>query len=216
MNKSQFTEEQLMQLSMNRTPRGYVWHHGVVPGKIHLVKSHTHRQTGHSVGYCNWPKKENPEELAAERRKAASKEKPQFLWGFNEPLDDEMLISQFAKQEKIKFPDYYLECVLEWNGAYPKLENFITEEGTLANMKCLLSFNKDSEDSIWVFPDYRNRKLRKKYVCFAEDSFGNYICFQKADMSIVLINHETEKIERIAPDFRRFIEGLYGDAEEEE
>ena len=76
------------------------------------MKSHVHRQTGHSTGYCNWPQKEDPEYLAEERRKAASKENPPFLWGFPEPLEDVALISQFEKQEK-NFPDFYLECVSE-------------------------------------------------------------------------------------------------------
>ena len=83
-------------------------------------------------------------------------------------------------------------------------------------MKCLLSFNKDSEDSIRVFPDFENHELRQKYVCFAEDSFGNFICFRKTDMSIVFIDHETERVERIAPDFEAFLNGLYESGEKEE
>lgn len=208
---SRFTQEQTQQLAMERTPRGYVWHHGM-PGELQLVGSHIHRQTGHSAGYCIWPQKSAEEaaaELAEERRKAAEKPNEPVMWGFVEPLEDPGLIAEFERQEQIVFPESYVQRVLQFNGAYPSRDSFLTEAGTLADMKCLLSFNKRSSDSIWVFPDYADPAYRDLYTVFAENSNGNYICFRKQDLSIVYIDHETQKVEAVAPDFDAFLQMLY-------
>lgn len=212
MENQQLTIEEQQQLAMERTPRGYVWHHCAAPGKIQLVKSHTHRQTGHDTGYCNWPKmneEEKRQELAEAIQDFESRPGEPVQWGFVEPLEDPTLICSYEKQEWFRFPKEFKELVLSVNGAYPSREEFITEQGTVTDLKCLLSFNRDSSNSIWIMPDYENKKLRKQYVVFAEDSNGNYICFQKRNLSIVWIDHETETVERIAPDFVSFLNMLF-------
>lgn len=212
MDKNRFTDEQMQQLAMNRTPRGCVWHHGAVPGEMNLVNSHVHRQTGHDTGYCNWPKasgEEKEQELREERQLWEARPREMVGWGFVEPLKNSNLIRKFERQEGIAFPEVYKACAQKCNGAYPSRDGFITEAGTISNIKCLLSFNKDSTDSMWVFPDYFNKTLRNEYVNFAEDSNGNHICFRKKDLAIVWIDHETETIEWIAPDFLTFLYDLY-------
>ena len=203
MQKQQLTVEEQQQLAMERTPRGYVWHHSAVPGNMQLVETHTHRQTGHDTGYCNWPKmseEEKRKELAEAVQDFEARPKESVMWGFEEPLQDSSLIRAYERQEWVRLPKEFKELVLSVNGAYPSREEFITEQGTVTNLKCLLSFNRDSRNTIWVMPDY---------VVFAEDSNGNYICFQKNDLSVVWIDHETEKVEKVAPDFGSFLNMLF-------
>lgn len=50
----QFTPEQLEQIKNGETPDGYVWHHNEETGKMQLVDSETHAQTGHTGGKSIW------------------------------------------------------------------------------------------------------------------------------------------------------------------
>ena len=49
--KSKFTEQQLEQI-MNGEPyiKGYTWHHSEIPGKMQLVETKVHVQSGHTGG----------------------------------------------------------------------------------------------------------------------------------------------------------------------
>jgi len=50
----QFTSEQLEQIKNGDTPDGYTWHHNEEKGKMQLVDSQTHAQTGHTGGKSIW------------------------------------------------------------------------------------------------------------------------------------------------------------------
>lgn len=49
-----FTEKQLQQIERGITPKGYTWHHDIEVGKMQLVKSDIHKQTGHTGGRSLW------------------------------------------------------------------------------------------------------------------------------------------------------------------
>jgi len=50
----QFTPEQQEQIANGDTPDGYTWHHNEVKGKMQLVDSQIHAQTGHTGGRSIW------------------------------------------------------------------------------------------------------------------------------------------------------------------
>ena len=52
--KKKFTDEQLDQISNLITPRGYTWHHEPEEGKISLVATKLHQETGHTGGRNLW------------------------------------------------------------------------------------------------------------------------------------------------------------------
>ncbi len=52
--KSEFTEEQQLQIANGDTPDGYVWHHDAELGKMQLVDFETHANTGHTGGKAVW------------------------------------------------------------------------------------------------------------------------------------------------------------------
>ena len=56
--RQKFTPEQLEQINNGDTPDGYTWHHHQEPGRMQLVDSETHAQTGHTGGYALWGQKE--------------------------------------------------------------------------------------------------------------------------------------------------------------
>lgn len=49
-----FSGEQLEQIKNGDTPDGYTWHHNEECGKMQLVKSDVHAQTGHTGGRSIW------------------------------------------------------------------------------------------------------------------------------------------------------------------
>ncbi|RDU38674.1 HNH endonuclease [Neobacillus piezotolerans] len=51
---AKFTEEQLEQIMNGDTPDGYTWHHDAEKGKMQLVDSKIHAQTGHTGGRAIW------------------------------------------------------------------------------------------------------------------------------------------------------------------
>jgi hypothetical protein len=52
--KKKFTKKQLDQIKDGKTPSGYVWHHHQDTGKLQLVDSRIHQQTGHTGGKALW------------------------------------------------------------------------------------------------------------------------------------------------------------------
>ncbi|WP_341302435.1 HNH endonuclease [Lysinibacillus sp. FSL H8-0500] len=51
---TKFTDEQLEQIMDGETPDGYTWHHDAEKGKMQLVDTKTHAQTGHTGGKSIW------------------------------------------------------------------------------------------------------------------------------------------------------------------
>lgn len=52
--RSRFSDEALEQIENGDTPDGYTWHHDVEEGKMQLVDTGTHQQTGHTGGRSLW------------------------------------------------------------------------------------------------------------------------------------------------------------------
>lgn len=52
--KGKFTDEQLEQIANGDSPDGYTWHHDAETGKMQLVDTDIHQQTGHTGGRNIW------------------------------------------------------------------------------------------------------------------------------------------------------------------
>lgn len=76
----------------------------------------------------------------------------------------------------IEFPRDYVECIIKNNGGYPKPNRF-NLNGNEEVFNNFLSF--DEEDSINIINAYNDVKDRliEKVIPFAEDPFGNLLCF---------------------------------------
>ena len=51
---NKFSQSQLEQINANEAPKGYTWHHNEDVGKMQLVDSEIHQQTGHTGGRAIW------------------------------------------------------------------------------------------------------------------------------------------------------------------
>ncbi|WP_250675813.1 SMI1/KNR4 family protein [Paraclostridium ghonii] len=76
----------------------------------------------------------------------------------------------------VKFPKDYIEIVMKNDGGYPNPNRFDLN-GNEEVFNNLLSFDKeDCSNIIDNYNDVKNR-LIEKIIPFAEDPFGNLICF---------------------------------------
>jgi len=92
----------------------------------------------------------------------------------------------------IKFPEDYISCIRNNDGAYPVPDTFNiqNDEETLNN---LLSLHKDKGNFLLqVYENVKDRML-EKIIPFARDPFGNLLCFDYRDdvqPTIVFWEHE--------------------------
>ncbi|WP_425449853.1 SMI1/KNR4 family protein [Dethiothermospora halolimnae] len=92
----------------------------------------------------------------------------------------------------IKFPKDYVECILKNDGGYPKPNRF-TLNGNEEVFNNLLSLDEeDVSNIIETYNDVKDR-LIERVIPFAEDPFGNLICFDyrnNEQPTIVFWQHE--------------------------
>ncbi|MHB1042660.1 MAG: SMI1/KNR4 family protein [Eubacteriales bacterium] len=77
----------------------------------------------------------------------------------------------------VKFPEDYIECVMKNHGGHPTLDIFYIDGRGETVFNWLLSFNSDDVLFIVkIYNDIRDRLVDDIYP-FADDPFGNFICF---------------------------------------
>lgn len=132
-------------------------------------------------------------------------------WKYVKPLKKTDSIYDFEESEKVEFPDSYIATVKKFNGGRPEKSIYDTDKTKERTIKSLLSFNDDDRETIRRTAENLKEELNGKYIAFASDNFGNLICFDKKDMSVVFFDLETLNTEKIANDFSAFLDKLYDD-----
>ena len=140
----------------------------------------------------------------------------EIVWKYDEPLTDENLITEFETKSGFTFPPSYRSLVIEHNGARPDKKIFNTDSDEGHVFGNLLSFNKADTKNLNIWETNKNMPtdIDSKYIAFATDAFGNWICFNAEDGSIVFIDHDNSSIENISNDFDGFLNSLYSDETE--
>lgn len=140
----------------------------------------------------------------------------EIVWKYDEPLTDENLITEFETKSGFTFPPSYRSLVIEHNGARPDKKIFNTDSDEGHVFGNLLSFNKADTKNLNIWETNKNMPtdIDSKYIAFAMDAFGNWICFNAEDGSIVFIDHDNSSIENISNDFDGFLNSLYSDETE--
>lgn len=125
-------------------------------------------------------------------------------------------LRQFESENKVRFPDEYIQLVSEHNGAKPRPNCFdINGKRGLVFARLLNWDSKRENDIVSVHSWFLHEVERNDIVPVAIDPFGNYIClsFAKRGSPIVVVwFHETGNIVSTKKNFARFIESFY-DAE---
>ncbi len=143
-------------------------------------------------------------------------------WDYVKPLLDECLIDRYEQMVGYRFPAEFRKCALEHNAGYPAWDCIDTDRCKERVFSNLLSFNPDDTSTIWDpgmgldETDEECMELMQNYVTFAESPFGDPICFDRRDDSVVYIDHETLLVEHVAPSFQALLEKLYEIEDEDE
>ncbi|NQX63648.1 SMI1/KNR4 family protein [Paenibacillus qinlingensis] len=94
----------------------------------------------------------------------------------------------------VTFPDDYLECIRENNGAMP-VPNFFEVNGREMSFGALLSINEKDVENIRMVFEALEERLPSEIIPFSIDAGGNFICFDykngtQSVPSIVFFDHE--------------------------
>lgn len=130
-------------------------------------------------------------------------------WKYVKKLLSEDRIKEFEETVKLDLPEDFKKCVVQNNGGRPDLRTFDTDKEKERSFKSLLSFNTEDRETVWKTLDACEEELSDKYVAFGIDNFGNLICFDRKNSSVIFLNAETLTTEYIAPTFTAFLDKLY-------
>ncbi|HHB2075694.1 TPA: SMI1/KNR4 family protein, partial [Bacillus cereus] len=116
----------------------------------------------------------------------------------NEKVTDHE-IEQVEKYFNIKLPNDFIECVKKYDGGYPRPKIFDVPGQDENVFNDLLTFHIEDEYSIVKnYEDIKEELLDNIYP-FANDPFGNFLCFDYRNNSalptIVFWDHEEEDME---------------------
>lgn len=134
-------------------------------------------------------------------------------WSFVLPLESESSIERYETLTKYMLPASFKECVRRFNGGYPSDECFDTDKAEERAMKSLLSFNQETGENVWTMYRLNCKDYGERYIPFAIDNFGNLICFDRTDDSVVFLDDEVLEVEYVADSFDDFIDALYTPAD---
>ena len=127
-------------------------------------------------------------------------------WKYKIDLKENAL-SQMEEKYKIRIPDDLRELLKIANAATPSKPKFKlkTEEKLLG---AILSFNPNETEAD-SFDDAMQIDFGKGVIPFGIDPFGNYICYNTANKSIMFYDYEVERLEKITSGLEEFLKLLY-------
>ena len=100
------------------------------------------------------------------------------------------IIESVEHRLQISLTDDYKQIALKYDGGYPNPNHFKLGE-KLEIFNNLISLDENECDNIYEILEDLQDRLGDQLIPFAEDSFGNVLCFDySADKSIVFWNHE--------------------------
>lgn len=119
-------------------------------------------------------------------------------------------IEELEKVEKVlnyKFPDDYRRFYLEQEDLHikPRLFNF---GSNVHSLSYLFSMDVNSNIYILKFQDFESQ-YKNDVVPFAELVFGDLLCFDRTNNSILVYSHETDKLTKIADTWDEFYKQLF-------
>jgi hypothetical protein len=101
----------------------------------------------------------------------------------------------------ITFPQDYIECVREKNGGQPVPDTFEFVGNSGAVMNSLIPINLDEQRNVVNVYEKLKSRLPHSVYPFADDPFGNYLCFDysKGEVPVIIFwDHEKAYSDRDA------------------
>ena len=128
-------------------------------------------------------------------------------WKYVKPIEGSTILNELEEELGIKFPKSYVDCATLNNGGRPP-KNKVDDNLT---MRSLVRIDELAELNVSETLKTIKDRLPSKIIPFADDSFGNYFCFdfsQANEPSIVFWDHEEKTDKALTPvtdSFEKFI-----------
>lgn len=118
------------------------------------------------------------------------------------------LINEVEKMVNYSFPEDYKNYILNLSSLKLERNLFKSSNGVEKVLRCLLSYDEDSKNNIMKFQTI-DSELNGSIVPFGLLEFGDLLCFDKENNTVVMYDHELDKINMLANDFTGFLDMLY-------
>lgn len=125
-------------------------------------------------------------------------------WKYIKPLENKEVIENVESTYSVKLPIKLKEIIKKYNGGKPKNNIFDTVNSKEKVVKCLLSYNKNDRENIYIFDDLFN----KGYIPFAITEFGDVICINNKMETVELYLHERDCFENVSKNIEEFMANL--------
>ena len=129
----------------------------------------------------------------------------EIQWKYATPISEKK-IAKVEKLYGVQIPDELKAVIKEGNNGVPSKRFFDTDKAKEHEVKTLLSYNKGDIENIYSAAEIL-KEAGENLFPFANDPAGNLICLSENE--VVLWNHETNEIERIAGSVDEFFVMLY-------
>ncbi len=134
-------------------------------------------------------------------------------WKYGKPLADEGAVERLATALGVALPPEYAATVQQYDGGRPQPRVFDFPGQRGAVMQRLLSVGA-AEESGGVLRVMRNLgdRLPAGYIPFAEDPFGNFLCFRypaTGNVAVHFWDHETGTAAKVCNDFSELLALLH-------
>ena len=127
-------------------------------------------------------------------------------WKYKIDLADNAL-SEMTSKYQVVIPDDLKELLKVANAATPSKTRFMLKVDEKV-FGAVLSFNPNEKEAD-SFESAMNIGFEKNILPFGIDSFGNYICYNTDNGSIVFFDHEEDNLEEAASTLEDFLNKLY-------
>lgn len=108
-------------------------------------------------------------------------------------------VLKLERELGVSFPTDYVDCVLQKNGGQPVPDTFDFTGRAEAVFNSLIDLKLEkNQNMIYVYNSLKNRLPNNIYP-FADDPFGNYLCFDYREgiaPSIVFWDHEKAGVDK--------------------
>lgn len=127
-------------------------------------------------------------------------------WKYKIDLE-ENAIAEITEKYQVVIPDDLKDLLMVANAATPSKTRFMlkVDEKVLG---AILSFNPGEKEAD-SFESAMNIDFEKNMVPFGIDPFGNYICYNSSNGSILFFDHEEDCTTEIASSLQGFLDSLY-------
>lgn len=116
-------------------------------------------------------------------------------WKYVKKLNNQQSVKNFLKKYNVELPKSLISSIEKNNGGRPSKKIFDTNDSKEYVFKALLSYNENDAENIYaVYPDLF---VGTDLYPIGTDSSGNFICFNLKQHDYVLLNHETNNVEKI-------------------